>query len=391
MLQRTEDPARGSVLIVNPGGDVYGSDLQMLESVTAFVQAGRPVVVVMPERGRLWELVLARGATPRLLDFPVVRRSYLSLAGVGQLVSALIRAAPRMLGILAEVRPDLVYVNTTTLPWWIAVSRFRGYPVVCHVHEAEAADNAWVLRALNAPLLLADRLIVISETSAQATWAAIPQLRGRSRIVFNGVPDRDTPPVPRPGESAATERVRLVVVGRLSPRKGTDVAVRALAELVRGGQDAVLEVAGSAFPGYEWFTDQLHQTAAEEGVEDRVTFTGYVSPSFIAFDRADIVLAPSLREPFGNAVVEAQLSRRPVVAAAAGGHTESIVDGQSGVLVPPADPVAMARAVASLWHSPELMGQIGRMAREHAVQRFGLERYRREIVAVAEETTCDRR
>ncbi len=364
------------VLVVNPGADVYGSDLQMLESVSAMRGAGVEVHVVSPSSGPLVELLVERGAQVRIDLFPVVRRSYLSLRGVVTLGLHLKRSARTMRGVVRSTRPDLIYVNTTTLPWWIAVARLMRIPVVCHVHEAEDQDNIWVLRALNAPLLFADRLILISRTAATATWRIFPRLKRNSSVVVNGVPDRSSPPVSAPGGRC----LNLAVVGRLSPRKATHTAIESTAILVERGHDVHLEVAGSPSPGYEWYEESLRDLAAQKGIADRTSFTGYVSPSSVAFDRADIVFAPSVREPFGNAVVEAQLAERPVIAAAAGGHLESIVDGVTGIHVPVEDPWAATAAVEALLADPELSARMGRDARVAALERFGVPRYRREMM-----------
>ena len=94
----------------------------------------------------------------------------------------------------------------------------------------------------------------------------------------------------------------------------------------------------------------------------RVRFSGYCSPIWPVLERADIVVAPSLQEPFGNVVVEAQLAGRPVVAAAAYGHLESITDVETGLLVPPGDAAALAEAVRAADHR----SRAGRPARERA-------------------------
>ena len=170
-----------------------------------------------------------------------------------------------------------------------------------------------------------------------------------------------------------------MVVGRLSPRKAPHLALEALATLRTRGYDLELEVAGSAFPGYEWYTSQLEERAARPDLAGSVTFAGYCSPIWDNLRRADIMVAPSLREPFGNAVVEAQYSLRPVVATAALGHTESITDGETGLLVPAEDVPAMAAAIARLVDDPELAGSLATRARSEAIRRFSVERYRAEV------------
>ena len=81
--------------------------------------------------------------------------------------------------------------------------------------------------------------------------------------------------------------------------------------------DLEIELAGSAFAGYEWYVAELEERASRPDLAGAVHFAGYCKPIWPHLAAADIVVAPSLREPFGNAVVEAQLSRRPVVATAA--------------------------------------------------------------------------
>ena len=86
---------------------------------------------------------------------------------VGLACSVAVRL-PGMVRLLRTVRPDVLYVNTVTIPWWLLAARLARVPSVCHVHEAENADSRLVRAALVSPLRLADRLIVISESAMSA-------------------------------------------------------------------------------------------------------------------------------------------------------------------------------------------------------------------------------
>jgi glycosyltransferase involved in cell wall biosynthesis len=260
----------------------------------------------------------------------------------------------------------------------LAAGRLARVPTVGHLHEAEQGDRSAVLRALLSPLQLADAVIVISRSTLEAMVAVVPQLEAKARLVYNGVPQPPTEPEP----ARRQPPIRLVVVGRLSPRKAPHLALEAAGQLVQQGYDVALEVVGSAFEGYEWYVKELEQRADQPDLRGRVTFTGYASPIWPVFARADIAVMPSLREPFGNAVVEAQLSRRPVVATAALGHTESIEHDVTGLLVEPEDVPAMAAAIARLIDHPDLAERIARDSRRVAIERFSVDRYRREIAEV---------
>lgn len=365
------------VLLVNPGADVYGSDLQVLESVRALVAAGHEVRTVVPETGPLVGLLEDAGSTVTVRAFPVVRRAYLSPSGLLRLAAEVARDLHRIRAVITASPVDVVYVNTVTVPWWIAVARAARVPTVVHVHEAEDADPGLVRRAMAAPLLGASVVVFNSATAERAALEVLPRLASRSVVVLNGVPDRDLPPAPLPADPP----LRLGIVGRLSERKSQHIAVEAVDLLRRAGHDVHLEIAGTVYPGNEAYEARLRADVARLGLGSHVTFSGYVSPSSIVFDRSHVALSLSVRESLGNVVVEAQLARRPVIASRAGGHLESVVDGVTGVLVPVNDAAAVAAAVSRLASDPDLARRIADAGRGSAVTTFALDRYGRAIEA----------
>jgi len=120
--------------------------------------------------------------------------------------------------------------------------------------------------------------------------------------------------------------VRLTYIGRLSPRKGTDLVITAAAELVDDGVDVEVDILGEVFEGYEWYAEALRNTVAERGLGSRVRFLGSRDDVWIALQLADIVVIPSpVGEPFGNTAVEAALAARPLVVSESSGLLEATV------------------------------------------------------------------
>jgi glycosyltransferase involved in cell wall biosynthesis len=378
---RRDMPTTGprTVMVANPSADVYGSDLQMLQSVRALVDDGWRVVVAMPGDGELATRLIAAGAVVRFVDFPVLRRANASPWPLLAMLASVVAAFPRMLRTLRAVKPDLLYVNTVTLPWWPLAGRLARVPVLCHVHEAETEDSWFVRMALTLPLLLVHATLVISNAAMDAMCATVPSLRARAVLIYNGVPGPPETPAPA---GRTGQPWRLAVVGRLSPRKAPHLALEVVARLRAEGWPVELERCGTAFAGYEWYEDELRARAGRPDLRGVVSFAGYTNPVWPHLAACDIVLAPSLREPFGNAVVEAQLALRPVVASRAHGHVESIVDGETGLLVPAGDVGAMALAEERLLHDGQLAARITSAARTQALVRFSPERYDREVVAL---------
>jgi len=361
-----------TVLVAHPSADVYGSDLQLLESLAGLTEDGHAVRLVLPDGGPLLDRLPA-GIALETRSAPVLRKALLRPRPLAAMLVRTPVELYRMVRTLRRARPDAVYVNTVTQPHWILAARLARIPVLVHVHEAEELSHPLVRKVLYAPLLAARRVIANSETTRRVVLTAHPRLAGRTVVVPNGVPD------PGPQPDSAVEPGHLVVVSRLSPRKGVDVALEAVARLRRAGREVTLRICGTPFAGYEWFEQQLRRRAAQDDLAGAVEFAGYVSPPSEALRRAAVVLVPSLGESFGNAAVEALLAQRPVVASGVQGLAEVIQDGRSGLLVPAGDAAALADAVERLLADRELADRLARQGRERALELYTLPRYRRAI------------
>ena len=372
-----------SVLVAHPSPDVYGSDLQLLESVAAVAAAGWRVVAVLPEPGPLVGLLRSRGVAVQIVPYPVLRKSLLRPVGLARLVAGTAVALVRLTRLLRQARPAALYVNTVTNPVWLAAARLAGVPALCHVHEAEEDSPRVVRWGLAAPLLLARRIVTNSGAARNALTEVLPRLGPRIDVVHNGVAG----PQEEPALAAARRGrpARLALVARLSPRKGPDVALDALGILRDAGRKVELDLYGSVFPGYEWFEASLRERAGRPDVAGHVRFHGYVNPTWPALAAADVVLVPSRVEPFGNTAVEAMLARRPVVASAVQGLREVIDDGRTGTLVAPADPEALAAAIKGLLDHPARARARAEAGYREARDRFSPERYHARILAAVEE------
>jgi glycosyltransferase involved in cell wall biosynthesis len=166
-------------------------------------------------------------------------------------------------------------------------------------------------------------------------------------VVPSGI-DTDAFPLRSPADRPWTGR--LLFVGRLSPAKGAQDAVAALAGLDAG---TTLHIVGSGTPE-QWAA--ITTLADRLGVSDRIHVSrGDRETVLAAYDRADAVLFPSRwAEPFGLVPLEAMARGVPVVATGTGGSVTYLRDGRNALLVPPADPTALAGAVRRLAADPQL-------------------------------------
>ncbi|MFG3200086.1 glycosyltransferase family 4 protein [Streptomyces sp. NPDC048208] len=207
----------------------------------------------------------------------------------------------------------------------------------------------------------ADRLVAVSPVS-------LAEGRPHTLRITPGVDtDRFTP-----GEPASRRPRTLVYVGRMdrsSAWKGVDVLVRAFARLAGDVPEARLRLVGDgdALPGLRALADQL-------GVAERLETPGALSGTALtdAVRTAAVLALPSLTEAesFGMALVEGMACATPVVGSAVGGIPHVVTDGETGLLVPPGDPDALATACGKLLADGELADRLGAAGRRTAEERY---------------------
>jgi glycosyltransferase involved in cell wall biosynthesis len=180
----------------------------------------------------------------------------------------------------------------------------------------------------------------------------------------------DGPAAPRPSGAA-----RLLVVSRLVERKGIGDVVAAMAglpgvELVVAGGPPATELAGDPEAA------RLAALAERVGVAGRVRLLGRVGRCDLPalYRSADLVVNIPWYEPFGIVPLEAMACGVPVVASAVGGLVDTVVDGVTGIHVPPRRPRVLAEAVAGLLADPERRAILGATGARRARRRYGWER-----------------
>ncbi len=164
----------------------------------------------------------------------------------------------------------------------------------------------------------------------------------------------------------------ILQLGRMVPRKGVDNVVRALGQLRRtyGTVARLLIVGGESDQPDLLLTPELGRLtklAADEGVAEWVTFTGRRQRETLRYyySAADVFVTTPWYEPFGITPLEAMACGTPVVGSAVGGIKQTVLDGETGFLVPPNDPPALAAKLAALLYSKKLRTVMGEEAVRH--------------------------
>jgi glycosyltransferase involved in cell wall biosynthesis len=237
-------------------------------------------------------------------------------------------------GALKRARPDLVHTHLVHADIYGAVATRT--PIVSTKHNPDPFRTGPWRFAERALARRVRRIIAISEAVRRFNVGDVGLPEAKIQVIHYGLDALPEPWGENPGLPIPDGAPLLLCVARLAPQKGVDTAIRALPSI----PDAMLLVLGE---GPE--RERLEALARELRVSDRVLMPGRVGDVASLYRRCDVVVHPARWEGFGLAMLEGMLAGRPVVAAHAGSAPELVADGMTGLLFPPDDAEALARAV----------------------------------------------
>jgi glycosyltransferase involved in cell wall biosynthesis len=296
-----------------------------------------------------------------------------------------------------EHRFDIVHDNQT-LSYGITLMQLSGFPVVATVHHPLTVDlqnalrqagslyerarrilwSPWIMQQVVARRI--PRTIVVSHTSMKSVQEAFDLDPSRMRVVHNGI---DTEMF-RPLSDVERESNLLLYVGNSEDRnKGARYLIEALNILANDRRDYRLALVDHKKERLKLVPRLVQQY----GLSSRVHFTNHLPTDELVrlYNKATVVVSPSLYEGFGLPAAEAMSCGSPVIATTGGAFPEIIDHDESGWLVPPGDAVALADAIRRLMDDPGLRARLGRGGREAILKRFNWRKAAEETVAVYEE------
>jgi len=284
-------------------------------------------------------------------------------------------ALVRLTRIFAKARPELVHAHTYKAGILASVAaRLAGVPAVLftpHGHIFSRGANIpgvpgglklealrWITRAAQG---CADRVTALSDPDLEQQLALGLSAASKYVVVRNGIDcERFSGARPRSFEGSPV----IGAVGRFSEEKGHRYLLEAMAEL-----RSRLPGARLVMVGYGALEGDLRSRAAGLGIEGRVTFTGERDSAEL-LGAFDLFVQPSLYESQGLAILEAMAAGLPVIATEVGGVRDAVRNGETGLLVPSADPRSLAEAIVRLAEDRDLGRRLAQRAGRDVRERF---------------------
>lgn len=348
--------------------------IALLHGISAFGAVERYIYAVAEGLRRAdEEVTLVYPAAPELAPFDRLAGGNLRIERLdAELVGGSTpRLALALAGRVARLRPRVVHVMEVW-PAALVAARLAGVRrllVTHHTPELPRRDNLFGRLWWRLGWLARPTVVYTSELDRLTDARGLP-----SRVVPLGIDlerfEHARPALPRNG-------VVIGNVGRLAEQKGQRHLIEAAPHVLERRPDARFVIVGAGE-----LREDLEKRARGLGVHDRFTFTGARDdvPELLA--SFDVFAFPSLFEGLCLAVIEAQAAGVPVVATPVGGIRETVIDGQTGVLCQPGDPLGLARGILQLLEDPDEAQRLAAEARRRVSERFSAERMVEETIAL---------
>jgi len=288
----------------------------------------------------------------------------------------------RLYRLLRRERPTILHtwMFHANVPGRL-LGRLAGVPIIISSERTMGQESRWRYRLNRITAPLTDRVVCVSQQVADFVVQEVGIPQCKVVVIPNGIDLRNFKYLPAKRQARAAlglpyELALIGTVARLNPVKRLDVLLQALASV--NGVCAVIIGDGPERARLEALRKQL-------GLVERVRFVGQQSnvPEWLA--AMDLFVLPSDWEGMSNALLEAMAVGLPVVATAVGGTPEVVVDGVTGLLVPPRDPEALAEAIIALLQDRERAEAMGRTGQERVERYFTVERMVQKTEALYEE------
>ena len=295
-----------------------------------------------------------------------------------------LRTHLRLWRVLRKLRPDIVHTRNLGTLEYLVPSAFFG--IRCRIHGEHGRDvydrdglnfKYNLLRRAMRPFV--HRYIAVSVELADWLVDTVGVRRDRVRRVCNGVDiERFRPRTELrrnfgPQGFASSCHLLVGTVGRIEAIKDQLTLVRAFLILIRTDTGARRHLRLAVIGGGA-LRNEAQQMVSSAGAESLVWLSGERNDVPELMRGLDLFVLPSLREGISNTILEAMASGLPVIATNVGGNPELVVDGETGRLVPPSDPVAMADAIQSYLKDPAKLQRHGQAGRKRVEEKFSIEK-----------------
>lgn len=384
LVRKTMFPVRKlpvRLLVTHAADEMYGSDAVLLGLLSGLSKDEFQPIVFLPRdisyEGLLSAKLRQLGIETHTVSWlPVLRRKYFTPLGVVRYASRMLFAIGTFLSVIRQRDVDIIYSHTSAVLAGALAARLAGRPHVWHI--LEITESPRFMRDVMARLIpcLSTRAVATSEAVRAHLCRLYPPCCRDLVVLHNGVDAEKF----HPGVSGnrvreelglTPDQLLIGMAGRVGAWKGQEFLLDAVPSIVTQCPNVRFLLAGGVFDNRHEALEALRDRVLQLGLGEIVIISDFRRDMPEVLAALDVFVQPSMKpDPFPTALLEAMSAGKPIVSTAWGGPAEMVVEGETGLLVPPGDVPSLVAAICLLLKDPVLRTRMGNAGRRRLLERF---------------------
>ena len=341
-----------NILLLHSSNDLYGASKIFLQLIDLFLSKDFNIHVVLPEKGKLDDLLNKKEITISYNELGVLRKKYLNPLGLVNRLVSNIKAIKFLSNYIKIHSIDLVYTNTSTILCGGIAAKKNGISSLFHIHEIPRGN--WLYEIFSSKIInrISHKVLVVSN-SVKNHWQKNID-KDKIERVYNGILFEKT------NSSNEIDRNSddyiITSVARLIPYKGHLYLIDIADELMKKSKKFKFLIVGDTLPSYAYYEKRLKQKVKNLGLENQILFMGFRNDISSILKQSDLFIHPAIApDPLPTVLFESLYNNLPSVATDLGGAIEILDNGKNGLLIPYNDPKKAADLINEYYRNNKLL------------------------------------
>jgi glycosyltransferase involved in cell wall biosynthesis len=373
------------VLYLHASADLYGSDYVLLNLIRGLDKTKFDALVLLPYQGKLCQEFEKNDIAYLVCDLPVIRRSMFSPIGIFKFLIQNIKFYIFLTKLIDKENIQIIHTNTSAVWMGGFIAKIKNKKHIWQVMELVEDPKiiSYVIRKIVG--IFSTKVFTISLAVKNFFLQYNGSRRQKFEVLYHGVdlkvydPYNNRAAFIRSELNIDDETILVGMAGRINGWKGHDVFVRSIPIVMNNipaGKKAKFLILGDTFQGQEHFEKDLRTLISSLSISSSLIFLGFQSDFQDWLAAMDIFVLPSsLPEPNATVTLAAMAMRKPLIATNIGGTVETVIENETGFLIPPNDPEALADKILYLIENQDKIEVLGHNGYVRAEKYFSMENY----------------
>ncbi|MDB4086314.1 glycosyltransferase [Flavobacteriaceae bacterium] len=331
-----------NILLLHSSNDLYGASKIFLQLLDLFISKDFNVHVVLPEKGKLDDVLNKKDIMVSYHELGVLRKKYLNPLGLFNRLVSNIKAIKFLSNYIKDHSINLIYTNTSTILSGGIAAKRTGVPSLFHVHEIPTGNKLYEFLSGKIINWYSSKVLTVSN-SVKKHWLKYIHDKKIERI-YNGIIFSKTDSLVKL-ERDKDDYV-ITSVARLIPYKGHMYLIEIADELVKKSTKFKFLIVGDTLSSYVSYEKSVKQKVKDTGLENQIKFLGFREDVSSILKQSDLFIHPAIApDPLPTVLFESLYNDLPSVATNLGGAIEILDNGNNGLLIPHNNPKKAANLI----------------------------------------------